>query len=66
MSFIDVFEKDWNMLKKALKKEGIEIEIYINLIFIKLTDELAKIEEIKSIQNLIQIECFIENIIESY
>ena len=66
MSFIDVFEKDWNMLKKALKKEGIEIEIYINLIFIKLTDELTKIEEIKSIQNLIQIECFIENIIESY
>ena len=26
-------------------------EKYINLIFIKLTDELAKIEEIKSIQN---------------
>ena len=65
MNFIEVLKVDWDMLKEALEKEEMEIEIYINLIFNKLTDILTKIEEIKNIDNLMEKECSIENDLES-
>ena len=40
-----------------------ETEIFINLIFNELTDELTKIEEITNIKNLIEIESILEKII---
>ena len=62
-NFIEVLEEDWNKLKIYLNHERMEIEIFINLIFNVLTDELTKIEEIQNIKNLLEKENLLKKLL---
>ena len=68
MTCIQMLEIDWNLLKDALKSKGIsKIEIFINLIFNKLSEKIKNCKEIKSIKDQEKFEEEIENLLnESY
>lgn len=49
---MELLEEDWKQLKNSFKNHP--LEIFINLIFNELTEELTKIEEIKNIKQLLE------------
>ena len=65
MTCIEMLEKDWIVLKDALKLKGIYIiEIFINLIFNKLSEKIKNCKEIKSIKDQEKFEEEIEKLLE--
>ena len=68
MSCIEMLEVDWNLLKDELKSKGIQtIQIFLNLIFNKISKKLVSIKEIQTIKEHEKLEDEIEKIlIESY
>ena len=50
MTIIQVLETCWNLLKDALQSKGIQIQIFINQIFEKLSEKIKNCKEIKTIK----------------
>ena len=65
MTCIQMLEMDWNFLKDALQSRGIKIiQIFINLIFDKISEKIKNCKEIKTIEELEKFEEEIEIILE--
>ena len=64
MTCIQMLETNWNLLKEILQSKGIQIQIFINLIFEKLSATIKNCKEIKTIQRLEQFEEGIEALLE--
>ena len=67
MTIIQVLETCWNLLKDALQSKGIQIQIFINQIFEKLSEKIKNCKEIKTIKEREMFEEEIEILLdESY
>jgi hypothetical protein len=65
MTLIQMLEMDWNLLKNALQSKGIQIiQIYMNLIFDKLSSKLKNCKEIKTTEEREKFEDEIEKFLE--
>ena len=65
MNIIQMIETDWNLLKDALQSKGIQIiQIFMNLIFDKLSDKIKNCKEIKSAEEREKFEEEIEKLLE--
>ena len=65
MTCIQMLENDWNYLKDALQSKGIQIiQIFINLIFDKLSEKLKNCKELKTLDQRNEFEQGIEKLLE--
>ena len=65
MTCIQMIEEDWNFLKAALKSKGIQnIQIFLNLIFEKLSEKIKNCKEIKTVEEHEKFENEIEELLE--
>ena len=64
MTCIQMLEKDWNFLKKALLLKGQVIQIFINLIFDKLSEKIINCKELKTLDERDKFEEEIEKLLE--
>ena len=65
MTYIEMLETDWYLLKDALQSKGIQIiQIFMNMIFTKISDKLKNCKEIKTIEERDKFEEDIEKMIE--
>ena len=64
-TYLDYIRGNWNKLKKLLEEKGLNIYIFMNLIFKDLFDYLSKQKQIDSYEQLLKIEKEIEDIIEN-
>ena len=64
MSCIKMIEINWNLLKNTLQSKGIIIQIFMNLIFNKLSEKLKNCKEIKTLQERENFEDEIEKLLE--
>ena len=65
MTCIKMIEINWNLLKDALQSKSIQIiQIFMNLIFNKLSEKLKNCKEIKTSQEREQFEDEIEKLLE--
>ena len=65
MTCIRIIENNWKKLEQELSRKHIDsIEIFMNMIFNEITNELRGINEIQSFEKLLEIERRIENIIK--
>ena len=65
MTCIQMLEKDWNCLNDALKSKGIQIiQIFINLIFDRLSEKLKNCKELKTLAELDKFEEEVEKLLE--
>ena len=65
MTYLDYIEGNWKKLKLLLEKEGINIYIFMNLIFKDLFNFLSKQKQIEDYKELLEKEKEIENIIDN-
>ena len=65
LTYLDYIRGNWNKLKKLLDDKGINIYIFMNLIFKDLFNYLSKQKQIDNYEKLLEIEKEIENIIEN-
>ena len=65
MTCIQMLETNWNLLKDALQSKGIQIiQIFMNLIFDRLSEKLKNCKEIKTIQDREKFEDEIDKLLE--
>ena len=65
MTYIEMLETDWNLLKDALQSKGVQvIQIFMNMIFTKISDILKNCKEIKTTEERDKFEEDIEKILE--
>ena len=64
MTCIQMLETDWNKLKEALQLKGIQLIIFINLIFEKLSKMIKNCKEIKTFEEREKFEEEIEKLLE--
>ena len=65
MTCIQMIETDWTLLKEALQSKGIQIiQIFMNLIFKKLTEKLNSCKKIESLEQREKFEEEIEKLLE--
>ena len=65
MTCIQMIETDWNLLKEALQSKGIQIiQIFMNLIFKKLSEKLKNCKKIESLEQREKFEEEIEKLLE--
>ena len=65
MTYIEMLETDWNLLKDALLTKGIQIiQIFMNMIFYKISEKLKNCKAIKTNEEREQFENEIEKILE--
>ena len=65
MTIIEMLETDWNLLKNALQLKGIQIiQIYMNLIFDRLSQKIKNCKEIKTNEEREKFEDEIEILLE--
>ena len=65
MTCIQMIEEDWNFLQDALKSKGIQnIQIFLNLIFEKLSEKIKNCKEIKTVAEQEKFENEIEELLE--
>jgi len=65
MNIIQMLENDWNFLKDGLQSKGIQIiQIFMNLIFDKLSEKLKTCKEIKTTQDREKFEDEVEKLLE--
>ena len=60
MTCIQMLEKDWNFIKDYLQAKGQIIQIFMNLIFNKLSEKIKNCEEIKTLDKQYKFEKIIE------
>jgi len=65
LSYLKYITNNWNKLKLILRERGIDIYIFMNLIYKDLTNYLNKQKKIDNYEKLLEIEQEIENIIEN-
>ena len=65
LTYLDYIKGNWNKLKKLLEDKGINIYIFMNLIFKDLFNYLNKQSRIDNYEKLLEIEKEIEKIIDS-
>ena len=64
MTCLEIIEKNWNLLKEALNEKSINsIEIFMNLIFKKLSKAFNKCKSLKTLEERNAFEEKVENII---
>jgi hypothetical protein len=65
MTYLEMLETDWNLLKDGLQSKGVEIiQIFMNMIFTKISDKLKNCKEIKTSEERDEFEEDIEKILE--
>ena len=65
MSCIEMLETDWNLLKDALQSKGVQIiQIFINMIFNKISEKIKNCKELKTNEEREKFEEEIEKILE--
>ena len=65
MSCLEIIESDWNLLKEALQEKSINsIEIFMNIIFLKLSDSLNIDKSLKTIKERDLLEDEVEAIVK--
>jgi len=65
MTLIQMLETDWNLLKDALQSKGIQIiQIFMNLIFDKLSVKIKNCKEIKTSEEREKFEDEIKKIVK--
>ena len=65
MTCIKMIETNWNLLKDALQSKSIQIiQVFMNLIFNKLSEKLKNCKEIKTLQEREKFEDEIEKLLE--
>ena len=65
LTYLDYIKGNWEKLKLLLNNKGINIYIFMNLIFKDLFNFLSKQKQIDNYEKLLEIEKEIENIIEN-
>ena len=65
MTCIQMIETDWTLLKEALQSKGIQIiQIFMNLIFKKLSEKLKSCKKIETLEEREKFEDEIEKLLE--
>ena len=65
ITIIQMLEIDWNLLKDALQSKGIQIiQIYLNLIFDRVSEKIKNCKEIKTTEEREKFEGEIEKLLE--
>ena len=65
MSYLEIIKNNWELLKDALFNKGITIiQIFLNLIFDKISNLLRKCQEITSLEERNKFENLIEKVLE--
>ena len=65
LTYLDYIVGNWNKLKLLLREKGIDIYVFMNLIYTDLYNYLSKLKVIDDYNNLLEVEKEIENIIEN-
>ena len=65
LTYLDYIVDNWDILNKLLKEKGLNIFVFMNLIFKDLFNYLSKQNQIENYEQLLEIEKEIENIIDN-
>ena len=63
--YLDYIQGNWYKLKKILENKGLNIYVFMNLIYKDLSSYLNKQKKIENYKDLLEVEKEIENIIEN-
>ena len=65
MSYIQMLETDWDLLKDALFSKGVQIiQVFMNMIFYKVSEKIKNVKEIKTNEDREKFEKEIEDMLE--
>ncbi len=63
--YLNYIQRNWNKLNKILDNKGLNIYVFMNLIYKDLSNYLNKQKQIENYKDLLEVEKEIENIIEN-